>query len=72
MFMKIDAVEAKDGKDTKEIDVLAWSWTEEENDPLATAHGANYSRSAQIKTQYDPDNLFPRNQNIKPLPRPGY
>jgi Berberine and berberine like len=34
---------------------------------VAAAYGANYDRLAQIKNQYDPDNLF--HQNIKPSPR---
>ena len=43
--------------------------TEEESDQVAAAYGANYDRLAQIKKQYDPDNLFHLNQNIRPSPR---
>jgi FAD/FMN-containing dehydrogenase len=42
--------------------------TEEESDRVAAAYGGNYDRLAQIKNQYDPDNLFHLNQNIKPSP----
>jgi FAD/FMN-containing dehydrogenase len=45
--------------------------TEEESDRVAAAYGANYNRLAQIKKQYDPDNLFHVNQNIKPLTSRG-
>jgi len=43
--------------------------TEEEGDRVAAAYGANYDRLTQIKRQYDPDNLFHLNQNIKPSAR---
>jgi FAD/FMN-containing dehydrogenase len=45
--------------------------TEEEGDRVAAAYGSNYDRLAQIKKQYDPDNLFHLNQNIKPSSRQG-
>ena len=40
--------------------------TEEEGDRVAAAYGANYQRLVQIKRQYDPNNIFHLNQNIKP------
>ena len=43
--------------------------TEEESDRVGSAYGANYDRLAQIKKQYDPDNLFHLNQNIRPSSR---
>jgi FAD/FMN-containing dehydrogenase len=45
--------------------------TEEESDRVAAAYGANYNRLAQIKKQYDPDNLFHVNRNIKPSSSQG-
>lgn len=40
--------------------------TEEESDRIKTAYGANYDRLVQLKRQYDPENIFHLNQNIKP------
>jgi FAD/FMN-containing dehydrogenase len=39
---------------------------EEGEDRVRGIYGPNYERLAQIKAQYDPDNLFHVNQNIKP------
>jgi hypothetical protein len=41
--------------------------TEDEAD-LKGIYGANYARLAQLKRQYDPDNFFRFNRNIKPAP----
>ena len=39
---------------------------------VRAAYGPNYERLVAVKTQYDPDNLFHLNQNIKPkLSTPG-
>jgi FAD/FMN-containing dehydrogenase len=39
---------------------------EEGDDRVRSTYGANYDRLAQVKAEYDPDNLFHVNQNIKP------
>jgi FAD/FMN-containing dehydrogenase len=33
---------------------------------VASIYGSNYERLAKVKAQYDPDNVFHVNQNIKP------
>ncbi len=40
--------------------------TGDEGNTQATAYGTNYARLAHIKKQYDPDNVFHINHNIKP------
>lgn len=40
--------------------------TEEESARVESAYGSNYARLRQIKKQYDPENFFHLNQNIKP------
>lgn len=39
---------------------------EEGEDRIKASYGSNYDRLVQIKTKYDPGNLFRVNQNIKP------
>ena len=39
---------------------------QDESERTMDAYGANYGRLARIKAQYDPDNLFRANQNIRP------
>ncbi|CAN5630745.1 FAD-binding oxidoreductase [soil metagenome] len=39
---------------------------EEGQDRIKASYGDNYERLVEIKTKYDPDNLFRVNQNIKP------
>jgi FAD/FMN-containing dehydrogenase len=40
---------------------------DESGDVAAAAYGSNYPRLQQIKTKYDPENVFQMNQNIRPL-----
>jgi FAD/FMN-containing dehydrogenase len=40
---------------------------DEMDEPVAAAYGPNYRRLQEVKTKYDPANLFHMNQNIRPL-----
>jgi len=40
--------------------------TEDEAERIASAYGPTYKRLVEVKTKYDPANLFHMNQNIKP------
>jgi FAD/FMN-containing dehydrogenase len=44
---------------------------EEGSDRVRDAYGINYNRLADIKSAYDPDNVFRLNQNIEPASRTG-
>jgi hypothetical protein len=39
---------------------------EEGADRVRAAYRGNFDRLVEIKTKYDPDNFFARNQNIQP------
>ena len=41
---------------------------EEGDAAVRSSYGANHDRLAQVKAEYDPDNLFRLNQNIRPAP----
>jgi hypothetical protein len=41
---------------------------EEGQDRIKAAYRENYDRLTQVKTAYDPNNLFRINQNIRPAP----
>lgn len=41
--------------------------TQEETDRIAFAYGSTWNRLVELKSKYDPTNLFRMNQNIKPV-----
>jgi len=41
---------------------------DEAGEPAAEAYGPNYARLRQLKSKFDPTNVFHINQNIRPLP----
>ncbi len=41
--------------------------TQEETDRIAFAYGATWNQLVELKSKYDPTNLFRMNQNIKPV-----
>lgn len=40
---------------------------DEGDDAMAAAYGSNYRRLQDVKTKYDPENVFHMNQNVRPL-----
>jgi FAD/FMN-containing dehydrogenase len=40
-----------------------------QHDPARAAYGPNYDRLVQVKSRYDPENLFHMNTNITPTTR---
>lgn len=42
--------------------------SQDDEDRVRMAYGANYERLAALKKKYDPDNFFRLNPNIKPAP----
>ena len=50
-----------------ESGVYANNLGEEDGNRVASAYGPNYGRLAQIKSAWDPDNLFRLNHNIAPV-----
>ena len=51
---------AHDGRNVNDLD-------DDEAGDLVAAYGPNYRRLQQIKAQYDPNNSFRMNQNIRPV-----
>jgi FAD/FMN-containing dehydrogenase len=45
--------------------------TDDDDRRLRQAYGTNIDRLAQVKSIYDPDNLFRVNRNIRPVTSPG-
>jgi hypothetical protein len=43
----------------------------EGQDRIRASYRGNYERLAQIKSRYDPDNIFHINQNILPASQPS-
>jgi FAD/FMN-containing dehydrogenase len=48
---------------------LNFQTADEHEDRLRATYGPNFERLAEAKQTYDPDNLFRRNQNIRPRAR---
>lgn len=42
--------------------------SDDDQDRVRINYGDNYDRLVEIKSKYDPTNLFQMNQNIKPIP----